>query len=136
MPYQIQTQQEANKHLNLFFKCGGCKQRKSIKNLEGIAKITKSQKIILICENCFWFGGQNNKNSQWIDTTHHIKPKSEWIEIIRSCSMMEGWLYTGSLFGFCVDKNNKIITNSGIEHIMQIQRKNKQVFVILEELTL
>ena len=128
MTSQITTQEEANNHLGLFFKCGSCKKKKFVKSIEGIATKTKTQEEFLICYDCYWFGGQNNPNSQWIQDKHHIKPKNQWFEIIRSCSLMEGWMYDGFLFGFCVDENNKIITNSGIEKIRKVIRKGMEVW--------
>ena len=124
---QITTQKQANKHLGLFFKCGACKKKKFVKSIEGIAIKTKTQKEFLICVDCYWFGGQYNQNSQWIGDIHHIKPKNDWFEIIRSCSLCEGWMYDGFIFGFCVDKNNKVIPNSGIEKIHKIKRKGLEV---------
>ena len=126
---EITTQEEADQHLGLYFVCGSCQKKKFVKSLEGIAAKTKSQQKVLICQNCYWFGGQNNPNSQWIDGKHHIKPKNTWFEIIRSCSLMEGWMYDGFLFGFCVDEFNKIIPNSGIEGICKIVRKGKEVWI-------
>ena len=126
---QITTQEQANQNLGLFFKCGACEKRKFVKSIEGIAMKIKSNKEYLICFDCYWFGGQNNPGSQWIQGIHHIKPKNQWLQIIRSCGLMEGWMYDGFLFGFCVDENNKVIPNSGVEQISRVKRQEMEVFV-------